>query len=372
VNKIYLAFAILIVLSGNGISLAGQNEDMAAFDLAYTQYEEYYSQGALSQSVQAAERAYQLGERLFGAKSEDFANLAYNYANNLSQLGNFEDSIAVYSDSLKAFEAVHGKNSMELAPALMGLGHASAYMNNNRTMKKSFNRVLKLAEKSFGKNSAEFGWYSVKAGVDILNLAEDRTGEKHLRTGFKALQSTLGEGHARTGFAAYHLGTHELAGEDFESARDYFLSTLNSFENPWEPQNRLQLSTHALLIHAYEELGERDKATRHCLAIGRMTPFESNQDYFPIYKVAPRYSNKAINRGSEGFVTLEFTVDESGFIQNPVMVASEGHKDFEKAAYEAAGMYRYAPRFVDGSPVSVDGVQNRFTFSLQRSSHWDN
>ena len=350
------------------VGWAGQDEDLDAFNEAYSQYETLYSQGELSQSVQQARIAYEIGGRLFGKDSEDFAALAFNYAYNLSQLGNFEEAIPVYSDSLEATEAVHGKESMQLAPALMALGHANAFIGKKKSMRQSFGRTLKLAEKNHGKGSAEYGWYSVKAGIDILNVADDRSGERYLRRGYEALQSSLGDEHVRTGFAAFHLGSYEMGEEDFESARDLLLLALESFENPEEPSNKFELSTHAFLVETYEGLGQSEEATRHCLAIGRMTPFQSTQDYFPIYKKPPVYPLKALNRNAEGYAIVKFTVDESGIVRNPELVETEGHKEFGKAALAAAEKFRYAPRFRDGSPVKVENVQNRVNFQLQHTS----
>jgi protein TonB len=54
-----------------------------------------------------------------------------------------------------------------------------------------------------------------------------------------------------------------------------------------------------------------------------------------------------------------------GFVRNPRLIENTGHRDFEKASIEAALEFRYAPRFVDGKPVTVEGVQNRFTFEIR-------
>ena len=116
----------------------------------------------------------------------------------------------------------------------------------------------------------------------------------------------------------------------------------------------------------YQELGEPEKGTAHCLAIGRMTPYDENQDYLPLYRRAPRYPTSALQRGKEGFADVLFTVDSQGIVQDPEVFAHEGDAAFKKAALDAVKAFRYAPRFVDGEAVDTPGVKTRITFRFTR------
>ena len=51
-------------------------------------------------------------------------------------------------------------------------------------------------------------------------------------------------------------------------------------------------------------------------------------------------------------------------VRDPVLVKSEGYPGFEDVAFSSVKDFRYAPRFVDGEPVMVKGVQNKFTFKI--------
>ena len=132
----------------------------------------------------------------------------------------------------------------------------------------------------------------------------------------------------------------------------------------------------ANLVDAYEHLGESERATEHCLAIGKTTPWGGTADYQPLFKRPPTYPRDALLRNLEGHVLLEFTVDKMGFVRDPSVVESLAEKeggtarseyvgDFEAAAVEAAKRFRYAPRFVDGEPVTVDNVRNLFQFRIR-------
>jgi len=86
--------------------------------------------------------------------------------------------------------------------------------------------------------------------------------------------------------------------------------------------------------------------------------------YLPIVKVTPQYPRRALARGLEGYVMLEFTVTKTGAVLNPVVVESEPAGVFDAAAIKAALRFKYKPRVLDGIAVSVSGVNNLITFSI--------
>ncbi len=88
-------------------------------------------------------------------------------------------------------------------------------------------------------------------------------------------------------------------------------------------------------------------------------------DYLPIVKVAPIYPRRAVNRGVEGYVILEFTVTKTGAVRNPVVVEYHPSTIFNRAAIEAAVKFKYKPRIVNGEPIEVHGVLNKITFQLE-------
>ncbi len=90
----------------------------------------------------------------------------------------------------------------------------------------------------------------------------------------------------------------------------------------------------------------------------------SDGEYLPIVKVAPVYPNRALTRGLEGWVIVEFTVTPQGTTRDAVVVESTSSL-FERAAVEAALKFKYKPRVIDGQAVEVPGVRNKITFEIQ-------
>ncbi len=87
-------------------------------------------------------------------------------------------------------------------------------------------------------------------------------------------------------------------------------------------------------------------------------------DYLPIVRVAPVYPARALSRGLEGYVDLEFTVTPTGTVENPIVSYSTSSL-FERAAIRAVLKFKYKPRVVDGQPVAVEGVKTRITFKIE-------
>ena len=87
-------------------------------------------------------------------------------------------------------------------------------------------------------------------------------------------------------------------------------------------------------------------------------------EYLPIVKVAPVYPRRALSRGIEGYVIVEFTVSKQGSVKNPFVVDAQPADLFNQAAIDAALKFKYKPRVVNGEPAEVAGVQNRITFQI--------
>lgn len=88
-------------------------------------------------------------------------------------------------------------------------------------------------------------------------------------------------------------------------------------------------------------------------------------EYLPIVKVAPIYPRRAQTRGITGYCIVEYTVTKSGSIRDPQPVDCQPSGVFERASVKAAEKFKYKPRVVDGEPIEVAGVQNKFTYELE-------
>ena len=94
--------------------------------------------------------------------------------------------------------------------------------------------------------------------------------------------------------------------------------------------------------------------------------FSSDGEYLPIVKVAPIYPRRAQTRGIEGYCIVEYTVTKNGSIRDPQAIDCQPAGIFERASLKASLKFKYKPRVVDGEAIEVAGVQNKFTYELEK------
>ena len=81
-------------------------------------------------------------------------------------------------------------------------------------------------------------------------------------------------------------------------------------------------------------------------------------DTLAIVRVLPRYPSRALSRGIEGWVLLEFAIDELGLAVNPVVIESEPPGIFDRAATSAVKRWKYRPMIEDGRRACARAFAN--------------
>jgi|GEM_PF-1661237 len=89
-------------------------------------------------------------------------------------------------------------------------------------------------------------------------------------------------------------------------------------------------------------------------------------DYLPLVRVQPQYPRKAIEDKVTGYVVIELTVMENGWVDPASIKVLEAEPPgyFEATVRSAASKFKYKPKMVRGKPQTVTGVQYRFNFDL--------
>lgn len=106
-------------------------------------------------------------------------------------------------------------------------------------------------------------------------------------------------------------------------------------------------------------------AADNSMNLGGMSFGNADGDYLPIVKVAPIYPRRALTRGLEGWVLLEFTVTKLGTVTDIVVLDADPPNIFDKAAIGAAAKFKYKPKVVNGEPIDTAGVLHRISFELE-------
>ena len=79
---------------------------------------------------------------------------------------------------------------------------------------------------------------------------------------------------------------------------------------------------------------------------------EKTEPPVPVRTVAPDVPSSFSRSGNVGLVTITFTVDEKGNVQDPSVVKST-HAELEEPALTAIKKWRFKPAKKDGAAVSV-------------------
>lgn len=98
---------------------------------------------------------------------------------------------------------------------------------------------------------------------------------------------------------------------------------------------------------------------------GPMTGALVEREYRALSRPEPAYPPRALARGIEGYVVLEFTVTAAGTTRDLRVLEASPMNVFDAAALAAAREFRYQPRIQGGAPVDVPGVRSRIRFQIR-------
>lgn len=97
---------------------------------------------------------------------------------------------------------------------------------------------------------------------------------------------------------------------------------------------------------------------------GGFSMASADGDAVPMVRVPPQYPERALQRGIEGRVLVEFTITKSGSVKDAKVVAYEPNTIFNKAALKAVSQWKYNPKIVNGKAIEQPGVRVVFPFRL--------
>lgn len=377
----YGVFALIFVLN-SGVSNAADDADVLRFNDAFLAYKAAMQQPRVDLQMDAARDALAAGRTVFEPTDASLPVLMTNYGVVLFDGKHQEESKEILKEALKLAEEIHGKDSPQLIGILAALADAqSEYYAPGRQLK-HYRRALKIVAVTDGKESDRYANLALRAGTNIQKYSNSTDGKKYLLEAHEQFLARKGATAIETGLAAFHLGRLEFARGRHKKSIEYVLAALKAFEAQVDDHPSYQLFARAMLVQAYEERGDTDLATEHCIAIGRLSKLRPNQEHQPLFRMAPSYPSELLMSGIEGYVDFSFTIDKNGFVKEPQVLeqvstglrqvrrggmqgASKEDRSFEAAALVALLRFRYAPMFVDGKAMPVDNVKTRISFAIE-------
>ncbi|MEE8166895.1 MAG: TonB family protein [Myxococcota bacterium] len=130
------------------------------------------------------------------------------------------------------------------------------------------------------------------------------------------------------------------------------------------PPPEMQLDTSSDLDAGGISIGSGVEASIDLAGVGNFEMASADGDAVPMVRVPPQYPERAMQRGIEGRVLVEFTISKSGSVKDARVIAYEPSKIFNKAALKAVRQWKYNPKIENGKPVEQPGIQVSFPFTL--------
>jgi protein TonB len=92
----------------------------------------------------------------------------------------------------------------------------------------------------------------------------------------------------------------------------------------------------------------------------------SDRDVIPLVRINPDYPPRALSRGLEGWVEVQFTITATGTVKDATVVNADPKNIFDDAALKAIARWRYNPKVEGGVAIERVGMRTRISFQLEQ------
>lgn len=347
---------------------------MAADQLAglFAQYREALESRDETRMLSTARGVYEHTEANLPVTSRNRAAAQLNYGKALLASRQFAEARQVLGQALDSYKNVYGESARELIDPLMEMALLEARSRRSnvasawqRIYRRYLDEALAIAEREEGIGSYQYSKLALEAGRIAVDLGGDRRASRYLEFAHAAFSGAHRDHAHDAATAGFYMGKYHMMMKNYAEAEPFLVSALRNLEGVSESDTRLSLTIRAFLVEIYDALGEAEKSIAQSRAIGSMTPFDMDQEPVPIFRGhPPRYPRSAMSAGKSGYVILSFTIADTGLTDDIRVVAIDGPPSFADAASEFVSRLRFAPRFVDGSPVPTPGRKFRVNFNM--------
>lgn len=346
-KKLSLAIAFTLPLFVNASDLKEVNTQ---FKEAYHQYQAAIKTTDKKKQLEYAKLSYDLGKQVYGEQDINTARLGFNLASIYNNTHKPEQAREVLAPLIEIYKTQLGKYHIELVDLYFAYAKSLPYKKNDMA-ERYYKKALTVIDEQSEKDPLLKALITLDAGIELLAIGSRKS--KMILDAQEYLIEQFPANDKRVVKANFYAGKYYLARKKYNKSTEHFESNLAVFEALKGPTHPLELNTHAFLINALEKSGKSDEATKHCIAIGKMRPWDDNQDLRPLYRVEPKYPVNMARAGQSGYVQIEFTISDFGFVTDTKILTPNESKGFHKAALAALDKWRYAPKFENGVAVET-------------------
>lgn len=360
-----------------------------AFNEAWRQHKIAFAGNDVELKIDTAREVLEIGRSFMSEDDERLAMLMHNYGAVLLQSGRYDEARVVLTDALQLLEDKYGSDALELLDTIKARADAwGGHPDYAERHHAGYKRALRIVARHYGKDSLEYADLLMETGARVYDLSRSDVAEYRLRKALEMYEEQLQPPDVRIGAAAFYLGKIRIGKGQYDRAIRYLETAVPNFAGDSDVDRESRLRAMSLLVHAYSEKDQPDRVDEYATMIGKELQSAPNSDITPLITVNPSYPDVFYERGIEGYVDVEISIDHEGRVFNPKVIdvshsystyADSGgviprpgdlrgarYDSFEDAALEAVSKYRFAPRYVDNKPVIVHGHVIRVEFDRKR------
>ncbi len=367
IRPIFLIFGTLFFATLVFVGAAQASQ--AELQEAYTAYQEAAARGDVRGALPHAQRAYELGAKLYGADSQNTALLAFNLGDTLYQLTEFRDAVEplrVAVDGLGRSSDMYDLAAFQMASALIGA-------RQNRTAREFIEqRLLQIQARHSNDPQLEARWqllhaesvlrwvyrrvprvdswkgkyvaYAAGANREYASrmlrdvYSTDYDNNRVIRDGLSRLETvrrlietgniTEAEFLARYNFA---LGRYHNYRREFDDAEQALMAAARYYETfGYTTDDHVEL--YAELVFATLNRREFDRVEALAAEGLRLANLRCYGGAILMVPILPILTDSNLN----GYATMRFSIDEAGSTSNIERVREPGNFTISSASAETA------------------------------------
>ncbi|WP_226664694.1 energy transducer TonB [Microbulbifer aggregans] len=366
-SKFSLVSFALVILS----AVPGENVTAAELGALFSSYQAAVNGGDRDVIVEAAAAVYDEAKASLPESSKSRAAATLNYSKALFGAREYMRAESVSGEAVALYEVAYGEDAIELVDPYLELarttvGNLRESSGHRATYKRYTRKALSVAKRAEGKDSYLYAVVSLEVGRIALDYDHSPQAGIYLKDAQEAFSGPFSKYLLNNFLANFYLGKFHMARGSRADARSYLEAALGVVEQEAGPDSALEMTARAFLVDIYESLGEPELSAIQCRAIGKMVPFDMDQEPKPLFRRLPEYPRAALQSGREGYAIVNFTISDSGIPTDIKAVETSGSKSFGKAAEDFIKGLRYAPRFEAGEPVDTPGREMKISFSMAK------
>lgn len=369
-----LAFywAIFTLLMMVVMPSAVASDDKRNFSIAYKDYLANIEAKASSQTLaEQAESLVSQARIVFGENHDNTINLTISAANHYRDAELKEEALSLYDKALGLYRENDKDRGIEMGSLIVEILSSPKLFLRYEDKTRLGNDLYAILKRYFDKDSTD-PKHILESLLMFNSLLEDAGSirqARQLRTLGQELISASNEILPKTSVelvrANYNFARLAESTSREDEAIEYYTKVIDINDTELDYDHPFALGAHARLVNIFETQGKSEQATKHCLAIGKMTPWLEELEPIPLYRVSPKYPTSYARRRKDGFAIITFELSPYGFVENMSVLDSNG-EPFEIESKKALSKWRYAPKFKEGKPVRASGLKVKLEFSIGR------